>query len=95
MHVSLVRSPLACRFLFALSGTALANSGGSKSFIARRKSVPRAVAPAQITWARALPRRRTCCATLTIDATSVLRDVKALSAAAARQVETCGADARQ
>jgi hypothetical protein len=91
--VSFLRPFVALSLLLALTGVALADTGGSKSFIARPKiGAARLSLPAQVTWdvSPAATSGHLVALTLTIDATSVLRDIKALSAAALDKSKPCG-----
>lgn len=87
-----VRQIVALLLMFVLTGAALAGTSGSKSFVARPKiGAARPSLPAQVIWeVSPASGGHLVALTLTIDTTSVLRDVKALSAAALNKSKPCG-----
>ncbi|MBI1210591.1 MAG: hypothetical protein GC190_03950 [Alphaproteobacteria bacterium] len=89
----LVRSLVALCLVFATTGAALAETSGSKAFVARpRIGAARPSLPSQVTWQASANGngRHLVSLTLLVDASSILRNIKALSAAALNKSKPCG-----
>lgn len=89
----MLRTSITVLLLIAVAATfAHADTSGSKDFIARpRIGAARPSLPSNVTWrASATTNGHLVSLTLLVDASSVLRDVKALTAAALNKSKPCG-----
>jgi len=90
----MLRASFIAFVLLAVAATgAAADTSGSKNFIARPKiGAARPALPAQVTWQAnsATDGEHLVTMTLVVDASSVLRNVKALTAAALNKSKPCG-----